>query len=73
MKPVADAVTLVLGTLAAALLLAACHEIPQNAAKPFAGKAETHLDDPKALAARAQHQNEYVRMGDLPATASQEK
>ena len=52
---------------ASALLLAgACHEIPQNAAKPFAGKAETHLDNPKVLAARAQGQNEYVRIGDAP-------
>ena len=67
MTLVANAVTLVLSALAAAILLAACHEIPQNAAKPFAGKAETHLDNPKALAARAQRQNEYVRMGDLPA------
>jgi starvation-inducible outer membrane lipoprotein len=51
---------------AALLLAAACHEIPQEATKSFAGKSETHLDDPKALAARAQGQNEYVRMGDAP-------
>ena len=62
---------------AAALVAAACHEIPQDAQKPFAGKAERELDQggrfggddakfEKALAARAQSQNEYVRMGDAP-------
>jgi hypothetical protein len=60
---------------AAALLAGACHEIPQDAAKPFAGKDETALYDSarfkddkaafeKALASRAQKQNEYVRMDD---------
>ena len=50
------------------LLLAACHEIPQTAKKPFAGKAERELGNTNApaLAARAQGQNEYVRMGDVP-------
>jgi hypothetical protein len=52
--------------LAGALALAGCHEIAQDATKSFAGKAETRLGDPKALAARAQGQNEYVRMGDVP-------
>jgi hypothetical protein len=64
--------------LAAALLLAAaCHEIPQEAPKPFAPEQDTQLYDgklfkddkgrfEKALAARAQKQNEYVRMGDAP-------
>jgi hypothetical protein len=51
---------------AAAILMGACHEIPQDATKSFAGKAQTHLADPKALASRAQGQNEYVRMGDAP-------
>jgi hypothetical protein len=59
---------------AAALLAAACHEIPQDAHKSFAGKAERDLsvgskfgDEArfeKALADRARSQNEYVRMGD---------
>ena len=60
--------------LATLLLAGACHETPQNAAKPFAGKEETQLYDgnlfkgdkvgfEKALAARARKQNEYVRMG----------
>jgi hypothetical protein len=59
---------------AAALALAACHEIPQDAAKPYAGKEDTkaYAGDlfkgdkaayEKALAARAQTQNEYVRTG----------
>ena len=63
--------------LAAALLAAACHEIPQDTHKSFAGKAERALDQgsrfggdnakfEKALAARAQNENEYVRMGDAP-------
>jgi len=58
---------------AAALLLGACHEVPQDAAKPYAGKEDTkaYAGDlfkgdkvayEKALAARAQKQNEYVRM-----------
>ena len=62
--------------LAAALALAACHEIPQDAAaKPYAGKEDTkaYAGDlfkgdkdkyEKALAARAQTQNEYIRTGD---------
>jgi len=62
--------------LAAALALAACHEIPQDAAKPYAGKEDTkaYAGDlfkgdkdkyEKALAARAQSQNEYIRTGDV--------
>jgi hypothetical protein len=60
---------------AAALALAACNEIPQDAVKPYAGKDDTkaYAGDvfkgdkdkyEKALAARAQSQNEYIRTGD---------
>jgi hypothetical protein len=60
---------------AAALALAGCHEIPQDAPKPYAGKEDTkaYAGDlfkgdkdkyEKALSARAQYQNEYVRTGD---------
>ena len=60
---------------ALALGLAACGEIPQDAAKPYAGKDDTKAyggdmfkgDKAKyeqALAKRADHQNEYVRTGD---------
>ncbi len=59
----------------AALALAACHEIPQDAPKSYAGKADDKAyasdlfngDKGKfeaALAARAQKQNEYLRMAD---------
>jgi len=59
----------------AAFALAACHEIPQDAAKPYAGKEDTkaYAGDlfkgdkdkyEKALAQRAQTQNEYIRTGD---------
>ena len=59
----------------AALVLAACHEIPQDAPKPYAGKADDKAyasdlfkgDKGKfeaALAARAQSQNEYLRMAE---------
>jgi hypothetical protein len=53
---------------AALVLAAACHEIPQTAKKPFAGRAERELGNTNAatLAARAQGQNEYIRMGDVP-------
>jgi hypothetical protein len=55
---------------AAALVLAACHEIPQDAAKPYAGKEDTKAyagdmfkgDKAKyeaALADRAKFQNDY--------------
>jgi hypothetical protein len=61
--------------LAAAVMLAACHEIPQDAAKPYAGKEDTKAyagdlfkgDKAKyeeALAKRADYENEYVRTGD---------
>jgi len=61
--------------LAAASLLAACHEIPQDAPKPYAGKEDVkpYAGDlfkgdkdkyEKALAARAHTQNEYIRTGD---------
>ncbi|MFZ3323504.1 MAG: hypothetical protein WA190_14110 [Usitatibacter sp.] len=57
------------------LALAACHEIPQDAPKSYAGKADDKAyasdlfngDKAKfeaALAARAQKQNEYLRMAD---------
>ena len=63
-----------LGVIAAAALCAACHEIPQDAAKPYAGKEDTkaYATDrfkgdkaayEQALAQRAQTQNEYVRTG----------
>lgn len=62
-------------TIAAALALAACHEVPQDAAKPYAGKEDVqpyagdlfHGDKQKfetALAERASHENEYNRTGD---------
>ena len=61
--------------VAAAALLAACHEIPQDAPKPYAGKEDTKAyasdrfkgDKAKyeqALAERAHYQNEYLRTGD---------
>jgi hypothetical protein len=60
---------------AAAVLLGACHEIPQDAAKPYAGKEDTKAyagdrfkgDKQKyetTLADRAKFQNEYLRTGD---------
>ncbi len=68
--------------LGAALALAACHEIPQDAAKPYAGKEDTkaYAGDlfkgdkdkyEKALAARAQSQNEYVRNMERERTLSE--
>jgi len=66
-----------LATIAAAavLALAGCHEIPQDAPKPYAGKEDTkaYAGDlfkgdkdkyEKVLSTRAQYQNEYVRTGD---------
>ena len=61
--------------LAAAALVSACHEIPQDAVKPYAGKEDTkaYASDmfkgdkdkyEKTLAQRAQTQNEYIRTGD---------
>lgn len=60
---------------AAALALTSCGEIPQDAAKPYAGKDDTKAyagdmfkgDKAKyeqTLAKRADYQNEYVRTGD---------
>ena len=60
---------------AIAMLVAACHEIPQDAAKPFASKEDTQLyagetfkgDKQKfeaTLATRTNTQNEYLRTGD---------
>ena len=64
-----------LALLAAAVMLAACHEIPQDAPKPYAGKEDTKAyagdlfkgDKAKyeqALAERANYENEYVRTKD---------
>jgi len=61
--------------LCAAAVLAACHEIPQDKAKPYAGKEDVRPyagdlfkgDKQKfeqTLAARADHENEYLRTGD---------
>lgn len=62
----------------AALALAACGEIPQDAPKPYAGKedvkayaSDTFKGDKQkyeqSLAKRADYQNEYVRTGDVKA------
>ena len=59
----------------AGVALAACSEIPQDAAKPYAGRDDTKAysgdafkgDKQKyeqAMAKRADYQNEYVRTGD---------
>ncbi|HUJ01454.1 MAG TPA: hypothetical protein VLY46_14535 [Usitatibacter sp.] len=64
-----------LAIAAAAALAAACHEIPQDAAKPYAGKEDVQPyagdlfkgDKQKfetALADRASHENEYLRTHD---------
>ena len=64
-----------LAAVAAAVALASCGEIPQDAAKPYAGKEDTKAyagdafkgDKAKyeqTLAKRADYQNEYVRTGD---------
>ena len=61
--------------VAAGLALASCGEIPQDAAKPYAGKEDTkaYAGDmfkgdkakyEKHLAERANYQNEYLRTGD---------
>ena len=66
------------GAVLAGILLAACNEIPQDAAKPYAGKEDTkaYAGDlfkgdkdryEKTLAARADRQNEYVRTRDFAA------
>ena len=62
------------GVMAAALAVAGCNEIPQDAVKPYAGKEDTKAyagdlfkgDKAKyeqTLAKRADHQNEYLRTG----------
>ena len=61
--------------VAAAALLAACHEIPQDAPKPYAGKEDVkpYAGDmfkgdkakfEQALAQRSDYQNEYLRTHD---------
>ena len=61
--------------VAAGLALAACHEIPQDAAKPFAGKEDVQpyagslfkgdkQTFEQALTERAGHENEYLRTHD---------
>ena len=65
----------ILLAVAAALALGACHEIPQDARKPYAGKEDVkpYAGDlfkgdkqkfEQALAARADHENEYLRTHD---------
>jgi len=49
--------------MAAALVLAACNEIPQDAAKPYAGAQETKAAA-ASLESRAVVQDEYARFGD---------
>jgi hypothetical protein len=64
--------------LVAGIALAGCHEIPQDAPKPYAGKDDTKAyagdafkgDKQKyeqALAKRADYQNEYLRTHDAKA------
>ena len=61
--------------VAAAALLAACHEIPQDAPKPYAGKEDVkpYAGDmfkgdkakfEQTLTQRSDYQNEYLRTGD---------
>ena len=61
-----------LAVVIAAVGLAACHEIPQDAVKPYAGKEDTkaYASDvfkgdkvkyEETLAKRADYQNDYVR------------
>ena len=61
--------------IVAAFAACACGEIPQDAPKPYAGKADTqpYASDmfkgdkakyEKTLAERANYQNEYLRTGD---------
>lgn len=63
--------------LVAAMILAACHEIPQDAAKPYAGKEDTkaYAGDlfkgdkakyEKTLALRAQWQDDHRRTTARP-------
>ena len=65
----------ILAIAAAAVLAAACHEIPQDAVKPYAGKEDTkaYAGDrfkgdkvayEKALADRSLYQNDYAASRD---------
>ena len=67
--------TMLMVAAAAGLALAACHEIPQDAPKPYAGKEDVkpYAGDrfkgdkqkfEQALAERADHENEYLRTHD---------
>ncbi len=61
--------------MSAGIVLAACGEIPQDAPKPYAGKADMKPYEgdmfkgdkakyERTLAERANHQDEYLRTGD---------
>lgn len=65
----------ILFAVLAGVALSACNEIPQDAAKPYAGKedAKAYAGEPwkgdraqweKTLSERANYQNEYLRTGD---------
>jgi hypothetical protein len=67
--------TMLMVAAAAGLALAACHEIPQDAPKPYAGKEDVkpYAGDrfkgdkqkfEQALAERADNENEYLRTHD---------
>jgi hypothetical protein len=67
-----------IASVIAAGLVAACHEIPQDAPKPYAGKEDVkpYAGDlfkgdkqkfEQALAQRTVTQNEYVHIGDANA------
>jgi len=67
--------TMLMVAAVAGLALAACHEIPQDAPKPYAGKEDVkpYAGDrfkgdkqkfEQALAERADHENEYLRTHD---------
>ena len=49
-----------LAIAAATLVFAGCGEIPQDAAKPFAGREETRSYAGKALDGRTETMNEYL-------------
>ena len=55
-----------LAMVLAAFAVAACHEIPQDAKKPFASAEDTKAASP-SLAKRADYENEYLRTGDAKA------
>jgi hypothetical protein len=68
--------------IVAAMAVASCGEIPQDAPKPYAGKADTqpYASDlykgdkakyEKTLADRANYQNEYVRTRGAKSQQSQ--